>query len=205
MLVLGAYLALAGAVAAILLYVIWDQIRYSSTPTLDVPVTAGRWPLHKHTKQPSALTACCNAEDLDGPASKQQYVPGKDTKKSGIPCYDPSTMQLLGYAKAMTPQEVNAFLHTGKLSAPRRTAQLNTNPSPCPGASLDRAGQGGSKGACSTRLCSTAATTMQQSMPLDHCVLLSMQVWRTSSFKQRRLLLQVLLKYIITHQEDISK
>jgi hypothetical protein len=42
-------------------------------------------------------------------------------------------------------------------------------------------------------------------MPLNHCMMMSVQVWRASSFKQRRLLLQVLLKYIITHQEDICK
>jgi hypothetical protein len=63
---------------------------------------------------PCALTACCCAEDLDGPASKQQYVPGKEKKQSGIPCYDPSTMQHLGYAKAMTPQEVIAVLPIGE-------------------------------------------------------------------------------------------
>jgi hypothetical protein len=37
------------------------------------------------------------------------------------------------------------------------------------------------------------------------CTLNIYQVWRHASFKQRRLLLEVLLKYIITHQEDICR
>ena len=41
-------------------------------------------------------------------------MPGKEKKQSGIPCYDPSTMQHLGYAKAMTPQEVIAVLSIGQ-------------------------------------------------------------------------------------------
>lgn len=36
------------------------------------------------------------------------YRPGAaPLPKDRIPCYDPSTMQLLGYAKAMTPAEVS--------------------------------------------------------------------------------------------------
>lgn len=34
------------------------------------------------------------------------YTPGAAAPKGQIPCYDPSTMQFLGHAKAMTPAEV---------------------------------------------------------------------------------------------------
>ena len=36
-------------------------------------------------------------------------------------------------------------------------------------------------------------------------LLLLLQVWRHSSFKQRRQLLQILLKYIISHQQEICR
>lgn len=50
------------------------------------------------------------AEKLDGEA----YVPPKTLPKDRIPCYDPGNMQLLGFAKAMTPDEVSCG-GTGKL------------------------------------------------------------------------------------------
>lgn len=55
------------------------------------------------TGSPLAWRADEAAEALDAPS----YVPGP-LPKDRIPCYDPSTMQLLGYAPAMTPAEVRA-------------------------------------------------------------------------------------------------
>lgn len=38
---------------------------------------------------------------------RETYTPGASAPRQGsIPCYDPSTMQLLGHTKAMTPAEV---------------------------------------------------------------------------------------------------
>ncbi|KAF8061097.1 ALDH22A1 [Scenedesmus sp. PABB004] len=122
-------LALAGALALLLLalYAAWDALAFAAVPTLDVPLTPDE-----------------AAEALDAPT----YVPGTPAPKGSIPCYDPSTMQLLGHAKAMTPAEVRAAIAEARDAA---------------------------------------------------------KVWRHSTFAQRRRLLRVLLKYIITHQEDICR
>lgn len=39
-------------------------------------------------------------------SASSTYSPGSAAPKGQIPCYDPSTMQFLGYAKAMTPAQV---------------------------------------------------------------------------------------------------
>lgn len=39
----------------------------------------------------------------------------------------------------------------------------------------------------------------------DRLACLCLQVWRQSTFGQRRRLLQVLLKYIINHQQEICR
>ena len=46
-----------------------------------------------------------------------------------------------------------------------------------------------------------------QSPPPTHTLLLPVlvQAWRRSSFAQRRLLLRILLKYILSHQQDICR
>jgi hypothetical protein len=79
--------ALIAAVAV--LYLLFDTLAYAAIPSLDVPL-----------KQEEL------AEELDAAT----YVPGKTLPKDKIPCYDPGTMQFLGYAKAMTPDEVRALL-----------------------------------------------------------------------------------------------
>lgn len=48
-------------------------------------------------------------EAADGDLQKETYNPAAAAPPKGqIPCYDPSTMQLLGHTKAMTPAEVCA-------------------------------------------------------------------------------------------------
>lgn len=42
------------------------------------------------------------------------YTPGAAAPKGQIPCYDPSTMQFLGHAKAMTPAEVGVLNRPGR-------------------------------------------------------------------------------------------
>jgi hypothetical protein len=83
--------AAAAVIVAVLLvtYVVWDTLAYAAIPTLDVPL-----------KQEEL------AETLDA----EQYSPPKTLPKDKIPCYDPGTLQFLGYAKAMTPDEVRAAL-----------------------------------------------------------------------------------------------
>jgi hypothetical protein len=74
-------------------------------------------------RQLAALTpnpAACPALHLLRPAAEEaaKVLEGAETfqpsaapwPKDRIPCYDPSTMQLLGYAKAMTPAEVCVVL-----------------------------------------------------------------------------------------------
>ena len=56
-----------------------------------------------------ALTALSGLKGTDEAAevvAGQRYVPSAPPPKDKIPCYDPSTMQLLGYAKAMSAAEV---------------------------------------------------------------------------------------------------
>uniref|UniRef100_A0A383W8G7 Aldehyde dehydrogenase domain-containing protein n=1 Tax=Tetradesmus obliquus TaxID=3088 RepID=A0A383W8G7_TETOB len=121
--VLGLAVALAG-----LLYLLLDAIRYRSIPELNVPITEQE-----------------ASEQLQG---AELYTPTTQLPKDKIPCYDPSSMQFLGYAKAMSPAEVRAVIAEAKQAA---------------------------------------------------------QVWRSSSFGQRRRLLKVLLKYIIAHQQEICR
>lgn len=77
----------AGALIAAMavLYVLFDTLAYAAIPSLEVPLTAQEL-----------------ADKLDAPL----YTPPKALPKDKIPCYDPGTMQLLGHAKAMTPEEV---------------------------------------------------------------------------------------------------
>jgi len=42
------------------------------------------------------------------PAGGTRGSPSKSSK-SRIPCYDPGTMELLGYAPAMTPSQVSSY------------------------------------------------------------------------------------------------
>eukprot|EP00882_Tetradesmus_deserticola_P031629 GHRQ01035776.1.p2 GENE.GHRQ01035776.1~~GHRQ01035776.1.p2 ORF type:complete len:179 (+),score=67.65 GHRQ01035776.1:181-717(+) len=98
-----------------------------------------------------ALIRCCLARPAEEASEQLQdaelYTPALQLPGK-IPCYDPSSMQLLGYAKAMTPTEVREVIAEAKEAA---------------------------------------------------------KVWRSSSFSQRRLLLKILLKYIIAHQQEICR
>jgi hypothetical protein len=94
-------LAIAGGAliaAVVVLYLLFDTLSYAAVPTLSVPL-----------KQEEL------AETLDAP----KYVPAKSPPKDKIPCYDPGTMQLLGYAKAMTPDEVGGAAAGGRQRAAR--------------------------------------------------------------------------------------
>lgn len=93
----------------VLVSLVWDALAYAAIPTLDVPL-----------KQEEL------AEQLDA----EKYTPPKTLPKDKIPCYDPGTMQFLGYAKAMTPDEVRAAL--AARAADRRCAPL------APGAAAGR-------------------------------------------------------------------
>ena len=55
---------------------------------------------------------CPNAADeaAEEPTGEAYKPTGKAPPKGKIACYDPSTMRLLGYAKAMTPAEVGGVL-----------------------------------------------------------------------------------------------
>lgn len=99
-------LAAAGALilgAVLLIYLLWDTLSYAAIPSLDVPL-----------KQEEL------AEQLDA----EKYSPPKTLPKDKIPCYDPGTMQFLGYAKAMTPEEVR------RCSAQLLSAKLRTGSQP---------------------------------------------------------------------------
>lgn len=122
-----AFLAVTFVTAWIALYLLLDAWRYRSIPDLDVSL---------------------NADESAEVLSKETYTPGTAAPKGQIPCYDPSTMQFLGYTKAMTPAEVREVVAQAKEAS---------------------------------------------------------QVWRQSTFGQRRRLLQVLLKYIISHQQEICR
>eukprot|EP00879_Flechtneria_rotunda_P025534 GHRR01027136.1.p1 GENE.GHRR01027136.1~~GHRR01027136.1.p1 ORF type:complete len:614 (+),score=214.33 GHRR01027136.1:630-2471(+) len=122
-------LAVAAVAIALgsLLYLLVDALSYRRVAELHVPL--------ENDEAAEVLQA-------------EMYIPTGQVPKDKIPCYDPSTMQFLGYTKAMTPAEVHQVVAEAQEAA---------------------------------------------------------KVWRTSSFQQRRLLLKVLLKYIITHQEDICR
>jgi hypothetical protein len=83
----GDLLVAAGALAAalIVLYVLFDTLSYAAIPTLDVPLKNDEL-----------------ADELDAAI----YSPPKSMPKDKVPCYDPATMQFLGHARAMTPDEV---------------------------------------------------------------------------------------------------
>lgn len=46
------------------------------------------------------------ADEATEQLTAETYTPTAEMPKDKIPCYDPSTMHFLGYAKAMTPTEV---------------------------------------------------------------------------------------------------
>jgi hypothetical protein len=117
-------LALLGLVVALagLLYLLIDAIRYKRIPDLDVPLTKGP---HLVAAAPRRINAGRCATNLGAdillssfarPAADEaaegqlqgaeQYTPTTQLPKDKIPCYDPSSMQFLGYAKAMSPAEV---------------------------------------------------------------------------------------------------
>jgi hypothetical protein len=61
-----------------------------------------------------------NADEAAEVLDKETYTPGPAPPKGQIPCYDPSTMQLLGHTKAMTPAEVSvpaAYAHVSSSSS----------------------------------------------------------------------------------------
>jgi hypothetical protein len=102
-------LVAAGALLAaiVVLYLLFDTLSYAAIPSLEVPL-----------KQEEL------AEELDAPI----YTPPKSLPKDKIPCYDPGTMQLLGHAKAMTPEEVGAG--AGRAARCRRRALHPRRPPP---------------------------------------------------------------------------
>ena len=215
---LGA-MALAGAALAALaalLYVLVDAVRYSRIPTLDVPLTEGmsvgaRAAVEReqgagvcfcrHRQQPRcvcALTPTPTPKKTKPPPkdeaaeelSAEKYKPsGKAPPKGKIACYDPSTMQLLGYAKAMTPAEVGfrCGLCVGRVCV------------------LDVAGH-----ACTHRRGADHHPTPYKKTPnkvraaVADARAASVE-WRRSTFAQRRRLMRVLLKFIIAHQRDICR
>jgi hypothetical protein len=106
----------AGALiaACVVLYLLFDTLSYAAIPSLEVPL-----------KQEEL------ADVLDTP----KYTPPKSLPKEKIPCYDPGTMQLLGYAKAMTPEEVRRQPAARGARAPSLMAQppCANAPLACPG------------------------------------------------------------------------
>lgn len=76
----------------------------SSVPTIDVSLDAGEdaphMPAHRLQQRPPNLAAC-PVEDVHG----GKYDP-KKAPKGSIPCYDPGSLELLGYVPAMTAAQV---------------------------------------------------------------------------------------------------
>ncbi|GLC58293.1 hypothetical protein PLESTB_001342900 [Pleodorina starrii] len=86
-------LAVAAVVAIGLVYLLMDVIRTLLIPSIKVELTDAE------------------ANDIIDAA---KYSPGQPVDKDVVPCYDPSTMQLLGHLPAMSASEVRARIARAK-------------------------------------------------------------------------------------------
>jgi hypothetical protein len=138
------------------------------------------------------------------PASKQQ-----------IPCYDPGNMQFLGLMAADSAEQARrarrrrpcasaivsadcrpAAQVAAKIGRARAAAKVRKH-APC--------GPGAVRALWRLREDRAPVVRVRSGTPVSRTQLCGPQVWRRSSFRQRRLLLRVLLKYIVDNQETICR
>jgi hypothetical protein len=70
---------------------------------------------------PCPMHAIACAGETDDVIDAPKYDPKEKTPKDVIPCYDPATMQSLGYMPAMSESEVRAVMAWASLQGPGAT------------------------------------------------------------------------------------
>ena len=144
--------------------------------------------------------SCLSAAERENDIKADRYNVSTKAPAGQIPCYDPATMQMLGFMPAMSKKQVSSTFCAG-CSMPACPSTACLSPLPRRSRTLCRRPVQPLRYAW-IRVMSTCMISCQLQTAYTPAFL---QEWRHSSFRQRKLLLKTILKYIVDHQEAICR
>lgn len=195
---LGLSLA-TGLLLLVLLFSNWADS--DAIPALDVPLLPG------DEAAASALVPCAHRELSCRSAAESQndikadhYNVSTKVAAGQIPCYDPATMQMLGFMPAMSKEQVSSTFRA-ECSMPACPSSTCLAPLPRRSRTLCRRPVPPLRYAW-LRVMSTCMISCQLQAAYTPSLA---QEWRHSSFRKRKLLLKTILKYIVDHKVAICR